>query len=111
VTNGYLIAVDSTGYLSITEWKPEPRGQQPQPDPDRGCIGYDFRSGTPCERTPTAIVIAGCVHEHVAGRPLCDWHAGDAADGRMVCGNCAEAGHDVYLQVLTQPGRQHHRGH
>lgn len=56
------------------------------------CTGYDVKSGRPCGRPAAADVLAGCVHEHIGWRLLCDWHAGDVAAGMMLCGNCGERG-------------------
>jgi hypothetical protein len=55
-----------------------------------------------------ARVLAGCIHEHVGERPLCDWHVEDLQMGNMVCGNCKKAdGHTCKLHLIspTLPGR------
>jgi hypothetical protein len=65
------------------------------------CMGYDARSGYKCQRPAIKTVIAGCVHEHIGERDLCDWHVGDVADGMMVCGNCLSAdGHKCVLSAI-----------
>lgn len=55
------------------------------------CIGYDLKSGTLCMRGAVEVILAGCVHEHLGTRPVCDWHAGDIRTGDMFCGDCAES--------------------
>lgn len=63
------------------------------------CVGYDLRSGRPCERLAVSEVVLGCMHEHVASRCLCAWHIHDVENGNHHCGDCAEAGCDCRLQV------------
>lgn len=69
------------------------------------CAGYDLRSGRPCDQAAAREVTAGCVHEHLGPRDLCDWHLDDLTAGRMKCGNCAMAGHaDCTLRELSRHG-------
>lgn len=48
--------------------------------------------GIACGRLAIATVVTGCVHEHLVETPVCQRHRDLAADGRMLCGPCAEAG-------------------
>jgi hypothetical protein len=67
------------------------------------CKGYDFRSGRPCQREAEETVTAGCEHEHIGQRPLCGWHAQDARNGIMLCGDCQEVdGHRCPLYVVER---------
>jgi len=54
------------------------------------CKGYDFRSGHPCAAEATQPVMAGCEHEHIGERHMCDRHVQHVRDGWMYCGDCAE---------------------
>lgn len=64
------------------------------------CRGYDVASLSPCRQTATVAVIAGCRHEHVGERPLCDWHVADARRGIHLCGDCLEIdGHRCELRI------------
>lgn len=72
------------------------------------CIGYTARSGNdiisppvPCRLPVTESLLAGCVHEHIAERDLCGYHAEGARAGIMLCGNCLNIdGHDCPLTVM-----------
>lgn len=63
------------------------------------CIGYDALSGNECAREAVDEVVAGCVHEHVSVRPFCQYHMGDLAEERMICGDCHQ-GADSHRCVL-----------
>lgn len=67
------------------------------------CIGYDAASRYPCHRQATEVVAAGCEHEHIAERAVCDWHAGDIREGSMKCGDCADSAspHDCWLTPMA----------
>lgn len=64
------------------------------------CIGYDALSSSECTREAVDEVVAGCVHEHVSARPLCQYHMGDLAQERMICGDCYQ-GPDSHRCVLV----------
>lgn len=68
------------------------------------CTGYDVKSGTPCHRQSVADVTAGCVHEHIGTRSLCQFHIADLAEGQMKCGNCLDCQdpHDCELVADTR---------
>lgn len=68
------------------------------------CMGYDLKSGTKCTRTAVFEVLAGCVHEHIGWRDLCDWHADDIGHPSwpMRCGTCAEAGCSCVLHEVRR---------
>ena len=76
-----------------------------------GCGGYTARSGSdvispkvPCTSPVTATVTAGCLHEHVGDRDLCDYHATDARAGIMLCGDCLDSSipHECRLRVMAE---------
>lgn len=52
------------------------------------CTRYDVESDTDCGREVVDEPIAGCVHEHIGPRPLCQYCIEDLAHGRMNCGDC-----------------------
>ena len=76
------------------------------------CGGYIAFSGSdrwdrPCPNSAAEVITAGCVHEHVGDRDLCDGHASEARDGVMLCGECLNvkgAPHRCYLRVLASRG-------
>lgn len=86
-----------------------PRSQAYREDEDMGaCKGYQAMSGSdilepkPCLRPVLQTVVAGCIHEHVGKRDLCDWHTEDVYLGRMLCGDCLGAdGHMCYLAAVV----------
>ena len=69
------------------------------------CRGYDARSKRPCIRIDTVEVVVACLHEHMSPRNLCPWHIDDLKAGRMLCGNCLEAGCDCRLQQVKEAVR------
>lgn len=62
-------------------------------------ICYCTSSGQMCAMPATFYATAGCVHEHVGTRPLCDKHAALVRDrdGGIRCGYCRTAGHECDL--------------
>jgi hypothetical protein len=48
-------------------------------------------------------VIAGCVHEHVGPRLLCEYHADELRSGGQLCGDCLDLGHRCVLVELPRP--------
>ena len=64
--------------------------------PDETCVGYTPTSRTPCYRPATLDVRAGCRHEHIGNRALCEGHTDDIRDGRMICGDCADSPTDPH---------------
>lgn len=69
------------------------------------CVGYDVRSGTGCDRDAVDEVIAGCVHEHIGTRALCQYHIADLAEERMVCGDCRDCNAPHRCILSATPAR------
>ncbi|MFF5261321.1 hypothetical protein ACFY4C_20455 [Actinomadura viridis] len=71
------------------------------------CIGYDAISDTPCPREAEETFLAGCIHEHIGSRELCQYHIADLAEGRMVCGDCHKCSdpHHCVLEVIPVRSR------
>jgi hypothetical protein len=56
-----------------------------------------------CGGESVVTLAAGCVHEHLAEQPLCQFHVEDIAHGLMVCGAClAVDGHRCELVALRE---------
>jgi hypothetical protein len=57
--------------------------------------------GEACAMPAAFYATAGCVHEHLGTRPLCDQHAEQVRhhDPRIKCGYCRRAGHECDLLV------------
>lgn len=48
--------------------------------------------GELCGATPIAVVITGCVHEHLSECGVCELHLARVADGKVACERCADVG-------------------
>lgn len=54
-----------------------------------------------CRDQATSLVTAGCVHEHIGERPLCNYHAGEVKGGGQLCGECLEDVPEPHTCPLT----------
>jgi hypothetical protein len=50
-------------------------------------------------------ITAGCIHEHVGERDLCNFHTEDLREGMMFCGTCLAHGERVYLHAAERVAR------
>lgn len=66
------------------------------------CLTYESPS-EPCRRQAVEAPLAGCVHEHLAPRPVCQYHIEDLIEGRLFCGACHDCAdpHDCPLVVVA----------
>jgi len=60
----------------------------PDTPAEAACTGWSLASGYACESPVVITVTAGCEHEHIGDRQLCQYHVADIAHGLMVCGDC-----------------------
>lgn len=71
------------------------------------CAGYGevISDGTKysCADVATVTVTAGCIHEHVGPRDVCDFHASEITQGVMKCGDCSDSDspHTCMLRELA----------
>lgn len=67
------------------------------------CIGVIDNRGrlAPCFQRATASIESMCVHEHSQDADLCAQHLREAVANELCCTECADAGHDCDVRILS----------
>jgi hypothetical protein len=69
------------------------------------CETYDYVFLRDCGRPAVEVLMAGCVHEHVGPRPVCQFHIEDLAKEHVHCGDCRESSDPHECPLVVVPAR------
>lgn len=73
------------------------------------CETYDYVFLRDCGRPAVEVLMAGCVHEHVGPRPVCQFHIEDLANEVIHCGDCHESSDPHECPLVVVPSRSGRR--